>query len=193
MKLDRNHVKGDLNQQIFKNIIQYTILKECKYLIPIVHIVTHECNSLITQKTDSASSMNAPPSSHNTITTPLQTCSKTKKYSKNQNCGLYSKVCSNSSLNLRRTNSASIYNWEMSSWPWKDCLVFLTIMFIALQIASLAARQTWANFWPRQSSNLSWDENSQRLRSSAKARKWLKVLERFAVGIRFWAELLKNY
>lgn len=89
MKLDRNHVKGDLNQQIFKNIIQYTILKECKYLIPIVHIVTHECNSLVTQKTDSASSMNAPPSSHNTITTPLQTCSKTKKYSKNQNCGLY--------------------------------------------------------------------------------------------------------
>lgn len=41
MKLDRNHVKGDLHQQTFRHIVEYTMSKENKYIIPIVHIKSH--------------------------------------------------------------------------------------------------------------------------------------------------------
>lgn len=45
MKLDRNHVKGDLAQTTFHHITQYTLAHSCKYIIPIVHVLTHECTT----------------------------------------------------------------------------------------------------------------------------------------------------
>ena len=47
MKMDRQHVKGDLQQGHFKKIVEYATSKENRFIVPIIHTVVHEGSFMI--------------------------------------------------------------------------------------------------------------------------------------------------
>ncbi len=108
MKLDRNHVQGDLTQKSFKSIVEYTLSREEKHIIPIVHIKTHQGKLCLMKKMDSVWPISAHLSSLSIIITPWQTCSTVRKYSKSLNFGLCLRVCWVSLRDSKKTTLQSI-------------------------------------------------------------------------------------
>ena len=93
MKLDRNYIKGDLQEKNIKKIVTYTLSKQVKHIIPIIHIDRHTCKYFFIKKMAFVWPTNVHQFLQNITITPYQICKQAKKCFRNQNYGLSYTIC----------------------------------------------------------------------------------------------------